>query len=94
MDETSAKHTFTHIRSRHVAAIVMTLLTATIMIPGMTTYLPFAIADKIGVPIFLFPFIWVGLFLYCYMAKKSAHAWIMLWGLALVHGLLSFWALK
>jgi hypothetical protein len=52
------------------------------MIPGIATYLPLSTADKIGVPIFLFPFIWVGLFIYSYMAKN-------LWQVLLVLSVLS-----
>lgn len=90
----SQSHTFTNIRSRHLAAIILTLLTATVMIPGMATYLPLPMTDKIGIPIFAFPFIWVGLFIYCYMAKKSWHAWAVLIVLLLSHAALSFLALQ
>jgi Zn-dependent protease with chaperone function len=87
------KPTFTSPKSRHFAAILASLITATVIIPGMTTYLPLSTADKIGVPIFMFPFIWVGLFIYCYMAKKSWHAWLLLGGLFASHFVLSFIAL-
>ncbi|MBT0585981.1 hypothetical protein KIU71_06115 [Alteromonas sp. SM 2104] len=72
----------------------MSLLTATVMIPGMTTYLPLSAADKIGIPIFLFPFIWVGLFLYSYMANKSRHAWAVLTLLLVSHLVLCILALR
>ena len=91
---TLPKRTFTSPKSRHFAAILFSLLTATVMIPGMTTYLPLATTDKIGVPIFLFPFIWAGLFIYSYMAQKSWHAWALLSALLVSHLALSFFALS
>jgi heme/copper-type cytochrome/quinol oxidase subunit 4 len=93
MNRAKSKITFTRLKSRHLAAILMSLLTATVMIPGMTTYLPLSTADKIGIPIFLFPFIWVALFIFCYMSKKVWHAWSVLSVLLLSHLLLSFLAL-
>jgi len=71
----------------------MALLTATVMIPGISVYLPLSIADRIGIPIFLFPFIWVGLFLYSYLATKTWHPWLLMILLIVIHGGLSFWAL-
>lgn len=71
----------------------MALLTVTVMIPGISVYLPLSIADRIGIPIFLFPFIWVGLFLYSYLAAKTWHPWLLMILLIVVHGGLSFWAL-
>lgn len=85
--------TFDSMKSRNVAGIIMALITATVVIPGMTTYLPFGIVDSIAVPILLFPFIWMGLFIYSYMAKKAWHAWAVMLVLILSHVLLSFWAL-
>ena len=94
MGRSSTKPTFSNRRSRHFAAILMSLITATVMIPGMATYLPLPTVDKIGVPIFLFPFIWVGLFTYCYMAKKHWHAWLLLIALFASHVVLSVLALR
>ncbi|WP_284216408.1 hypothetical protein [Agaribacter marinus] len=93
MSNTSKKYTFSSTKSRHFAAILMSLITATVMIPGMTTYLPLPMSDKIGLPIFLFSFIWVGLFIYSYMAKKSWHAWAVLTVLLFSHAVLSYLAL-
>jgi len=90
----SNKTAFKHLGARHFAAILLTLVTATVMIPGMATYLPLQMTDKIGVPIFAFPFIWVGLFIYCYMAKKSWHPYVVLMLLLLSHIALSFFALQ
>jgi hypothetical protein len=64
------------------------------MIPGMSVYLPFSTPDKIGIPIFLFPFIWVFLFLYAYMARHAWHAWLFMLALCVLHGTLSFMALR
>lgn len=80
--------------SRNIAACLMALLTATVMIPGISVYLPLGIADRIGIPIFLFPFIWTGLFLYSYLAKNAWHPWLVMVLLIIVHGALSFWALS
>ena len=89
-----SKSAFSNPKSRHFAAILMALVTATLMIPGMATYLPFGVTDRIGLPIFFFPFIWVGLFIYSYMAQKSWHAWLLMGLLSLVHALLSYLALS
>ncbi|MEM0912411.1 MAG: hypothetical protein AAGJ37_15660 [Pseudomonadota bacterium] len=94
MERSKAKRVFDRPISRHISAIIMSLITATVMIPGMTTYLPLSTADTIGVPIFAFPFIWCGLFIYCYMAKKSWHAWLLLLGLFVSHLALSVLALR
>lgn len=88
------KSTFTSPKSRHFAAVVMALITATVMIPGMTTYLPMGITDRIALPIFLFPFIWMGLFIYSYMAKKSWHAWTLMLVIFISHVALSYFALQ
>lgn len=94
MTSASKKQTFTKLTSRHIAAMLMSLITAVVMIPGMTTYLPFATPDRIGVPIFLFPFIWAGLFIYSYMAKKVSYVWVLLLLLCVSHALLSYLALS
>ena len=72
----------------------MVLITTTLMIPGMTTYLPFSMADQIALPILLFPFVWTGLFVYCFMAKKVWHVWCLLGGISLSHLALSLLALQ
>jgi urea transporter len=71
MTSSTIKTTFSHRRWRHVAGVMLSLITAIVMIPGMSVYLPFSTPDKIGIPIFLFPFIWVFLFLYAYMARHA-----------------------
>lgn len=94
MKTTDKTNTFTHIRARNFAAILVSLLAAIIMIPGLSTYLPLGLTDRIGIPIFLFPFIWVALFLYSYMAKSVLRVWLLLGGIILSHALLSFLALQ
>ena len=49
---------FDSLKQRVFLAVVMVLITTTLMIPGMTTYLPFSMADQIALPILLFPFVW------------------------------------
>ncbi|REL28853.1 hypothetical protein DXX93_07910 [Thalassotalea euphylliae] len=71
----------------------MAFLTCIVLVPGMTTYLPFGAADQIGVPILLFPFIWTGLCLYSYMAEKAWHPWALMISLSVSHGVLSYLAL-
>ena len=93
-DQTNTRESvFTALKSRNVAGILMTFICSVIIIPGMTTYLPFSIGDQIAVPILLFPFIWLGLFLYSYLAEKIWHVWLVLLVLALSHAGLSFLAL-
>ena len=88
------KPVFTALKSRLFASIVLVLITALTMIPGMTTYLPFGEIDTIAIPILLFPFIWVGLFIYCYLADKAWHIWVVLLCIAAVHVALSVLALR
>jgi len=85
---------FSSIRSRNLAAVLMALVTATIIIPGMTTYLPLSMADQIALPILLFPFIWTALFIYSYMASQAWHPWVVMLLLSTSHGLLAFFALQ
>lgn len=84
---------FTSIKSRNIAGVLMAFITCVILIPGMTTYLPFSAADQIAVPILLFPFIWTGLCLYCYMADKAWKPWALMLALCFSHGALSYIAL-
>ncbi len=85
---------FTAFKQRLFASLILVLITTVVMIPGMTTYLPFNKIDTIALPILLFPFIWVGLFIYCFIAKRIWHLWLVLLGLASLHVLLSFLALR
>ena len=93
----ATKHTrvsvFTAIKSRNVAGILMAFITCVILIPGMTTYLPFSAVDQIAVPILLFPFIWTALCAYSYLAEKAWHPWALMLTLSLSHGMLSYLAL-
>lgn len=59
--------TFTYLKTRMFIAFIFISITSIIMIPGMATYLPFHQNDAIGIPTLLFPFIWVGLFIYCFL---------------------------
>jgi len=94
---TTTTHTrvsvFNAITSRNFAGILMAFVTSTIMIPGMTTYLPLSASDQIAVPILLFPFIWTGLCIYSYLATKVWHAWTLMAALTLVHAALCYVAL-
>lgn len=87
------KRTFTATVRRHLLACFLALVTAIVMIPGMTTYIPFAISEKIILPLMLFPFIWVALFIYAYMAKNIWHPFLLMLFLIIVHVLLSYLAL-
>ncbi|WP_246029058.1 hypothetical protein [Parashewanella tropica] len=80
--------------SRNLASCLMAFITSVVMIPGMTTYLPFKLADQIALPILLFPFIWIGLFIYSYLSKKSWHAWAVMLVITISHALLSYLALS
>ncbi|TMP29039.1 hypothetical protein CWB99_09720 [Pseudoalteromonas rubra] len=87
------KQTFSAAKRRNFMAAVLALLTATVMIPGMTTYLPFELEQKILVPILLFPLIWVGLFIYCYMANKAWQPLVVMLILLISHIFFSYNAL-
>ena len=87
------KKTFKAVKRRHFLACVLALITAVIMIPGMTTYLPFHMNEQILLPIMLFPIIWTGLFIYAYLAEHVWHPFIVMILLCASHGLLSFFAL-
>mgnify|MGYP000237588213 CR=1 FL=1 len=84
---------FTAIKSRNVAGVLMAFITCVMLIPGMTTYLPFSAADQIAVPILLFPFIWTALCVYSYLAEKAWQPWALMITLSLSHGILSYIAL-
>lgn len=84
---------FTAIKSRNFAGIFMAFITCVMLIPGMTTYLPFSAADQIAVPILLFPFIWTALCVYCYLAESAWRPWALMLALSLSHGALSYIAL-
>ncbi|MBD1390737.1 hypothetical protein IC617_15000 [Neiella sp. HB171785] len=86
----AAKRTFSQPKQRHFLALFLALITATVMIPGMTTYLPLSAADQVAIPILLFPFIWTGLFVYAYLAPKAWHATLLMVVLTLLHGALSY----
>ncbi len=89
----SKKQTFSAIKRRNVMAMLLALITATIMIPGMTTYLPFEMEQQILIPILLFPFIWAGLFIYTYMAEKAWQPFVLMLLLIISHLALSYDAL-
>ncbi|KPZ72506.1 hypothetical protein AN944_00748 [Shewanella sp. P1-14-1] len=96
MDKTDSYQgnaTFTHLKARSFAAIVLALITATIMIPGMTTYLPFHQNDAIGIPILLFSFIWTALFIYSYMATSVKYVYLIMLTLIISHSLLAYFSL-
>ena len=90
---TSEKQTFSHLKSRLFAAIFMVLIASTVTIPGMATYLPFHQNDAVGLPILLFPFIWTGLFIYCFMAESVKRVWISLTVITVIHIACSYMAL-
>ncbi|RZF90732.1 hypothetical protein EXT42_20050 [Pseudoalteromonas sp. CO302Y] len=87
-------HTFTATKFRHFMACLLALLTAIVMIPGMTTYLPFALEEQILIPIMLFPLIWAGLFIYAYMAIKAWHPFLLMLLILVSHGSLSYFAVS
>ncbi|MBQ4833841.1 hypothetical protein J8L70_11370 [Pseudoalteromonas sp. MMG010] len=88
------KQTFSATKRRHFMACVLALITAVVMIPGMTTYLPFAMEEQILIPIMLFPFIWAGLFIYAYMAEKAWQPCIFMLTIIISHAGLSFFAIS
>lgn len=69
---------FTAVKQRILAATLGVLLVAALLVAAMPAYLPFGTTDAIGVPIILFPFFWVGLFLYCFLAKSVWRVWSVL----------------
>jgi len=86
------RSTFKAIKRRHFLACVVALITAVIIIPGMTTYLPFHMNEQILLPIMLFPIIWVGLFMYAYLAEHVWQPFAVMLLLSISHGLLSLLA--
>lgn len=88
------KTTFSATKRRHFIACILALITSVVMIPGMTTYLPFAMAEQILIPIMLFPLIWTGLFIYAYMAQKVWQPFTLMLLLTFIHGGLCFIALS
>ena len=89
----NSKKTFTATRWRHFNACVLTLIAAVVMIPGMTTYIPFQESEQIVLPIMLFPIIWPILFIYSYMAEKAWHPFVLMMLVIITHALFSYFAL-
>ena len=85
--------TFSYLKTRIVAAVFMVLITSTLMIPGMATYLPFHKNDAVGLPILLFPIIWSVLFIYCFMEASMKRLWAVLIALAVIHFVCIYMAL-
>lgn len=77
--------TFDRFKNRTFLAIVLTLITSVVMIPGMSTYLPLHQNDAVGLPILLFPFIWTALFIYSYMANSVTKVWVVMSSLTVIH---------
>lgn len=92
-DSLRAKKTFDFFKTRLFASIFMVLVTSTLMIPGMATYLPLHQNDTIGIPILLFPFIWTGLFIYCYLETSIKRLWLVLITLTFIHAACVYFAL-
>lgn len=85
--------TFSYFKTRMFCAIVLTLITSVVMIPGMSTYLPLHQNDAIGIPILLFPFIWTALFIYSYMAKSLKQVIAVMTTLTIIHVVCVYFAL-
>ncbi|MEP1385588.1 MAG: hypothetical protein ABJJ44_10010 [Paraglaciecola sp.] len=86
--------TFNGFKNRTFLAIVLTLITSVVMIPGMATYLPLHKNDAIGLPTLFFPFIWTALFIYSYMAKSITKVWFVMSALILIHIACIYFALS
>lgn len=89
----NTKSTFSSLWARNIAGCLLALITCTVMIPGMTTYLPLSLADTIAIPILLFPFIWSALFIYCYMAERAWHPYLVMSVLLVSHATLAYLSL-
>jgi hypothetical protein len=85
MEINTKKSTFNAFKNRTFLALVLTLITSVIMIPGMSTYLPLVQTDAIAVPVLMFPFIWTALFIYSYMATSVRNVWLLMVSLNAVH---------
>jgi hypothetical protein len=66
---------FTSLWQRILASTIGVLFVTTLLVAAMPAYLPFGPIDAIGLPIMLFPFFWVGFFLYCFLAKTVWRVW-------------------
>lgn len=88
------KSTFNATGRRHLLTCLFALITSVVIIPGMTTYLPFAFTEQILLPIMLFPLIWTALLIYAYMAEKVWQPFALMLVLTLSHGTLCFVALS
>jgi len=75
---------FAELNERMTVALVMVLVTSIVIIPGMTTYLPYYVSDN---SILLFPFVWSGLFIYCFLGSSIRQVWGVLAALTAIHSL-------
>lgn len=80
--------------ARTLGATLGALVTAVVVTAAMPLYLPFSQADSIGVPILLFPFTWIALFLYCALCKHVGWAWLLMLACTLSHAALIFFSLR
>ena len=72
--------------SRVSAATLGVLIAAVIVTAGMPVYLPLNEANKIVLPIILFPVTWLVLFLWVLFERRIWRAWTALLGLVAIHG--------
>ncbi len=80
--------------TRTLTAIFASLVISVVITAAMPTYLPFNQGDRIAGPTLLFPFLWLGLFVYSATAVSMRKVWGILGVLLLSHLGLIAWALK
>lgn len=80
--------------ARTLGATLGALVTAVVVTAGMPLYLPLSQADSIGIPILLFPFTWIALFLYCALCRQVSRAWLLMLAATLAHGVLIYFSLR
>ncbi len=70
------------------------LITAVVVTASSAVYLPVSLADKIGLPVLLFPFIWLGLFFYVCFCQSIGRVMSVLGVLTLAHLVAVYFSLQ
>ncbi|MGH1370818.1 MAG: hypothetical protein ACRBBW_02200 [Cellvibrionaceae bacterium] len=79
--------------TRTLTTVLASLLISVVITAAMPVYLPFNQGDRIAGPTLLFPFLWLGLFVYSATAVSMTRVWTVLGCLLVSHLGLIAWAL-
>jgi hypothetical protein len=85
---------FTSPKLRVIVLSLGVSLTAVVVTAGLSVYLPVSLADKIGLPVLLFPLIWLSLFFLTCFCQSIWRAIGMLSVLTMLHVVVVYFSLQ